>query len=462
MNILYNTKNFINFGRKRIREKKIIGFSILLLIVLLFFSTAGFQDKLIQGWYQQWLPDLNGSSIKDITFLDSLTGFAVTNTNSLIEGYVIKTTNSGDNWSIVYTYHPPATSVYLNRLQFAGDSTGYITTNYFDVIKTTDGGTTWTAFSNMPWGADDMSLINKDTVLAVTNFGPAGGVYRTTNGGSNWQLIWTNGTSGNPNKIYMFNKNFGFHCGGNLSYLRRTTNGGLNWTDINDIGFSGICFYDSLIGWKGSIEGIKKTTNGGLNWVSQQHSQVTYFRCDKILMINKDSLWFVGCTKLVNNIVRGVISRTTNSGLTWGYQIPDTTIHIYDYYFASIVNKNNIWAYFPTTGVHTNTGGNDTTYYTGIGNHTSIISKEFELFQNYPNPFNSISKIKYKISKIADVKISVFDISGKEVTVLINKRHTAGLYNINFDGGGLPSGVYFYALLVNSEKKDIRKMILVK
>ncbi len=468
MNLLDNTKNFINSGGKRIREKKIekkiIGFSILLLIVLLFFSTAGFQDRLIQGWYQQWLPDLNGSSIKDITFLDSLTGFAVTNTNSLIEGYIIKTTNSGDNWSIVYTYHPPATSVYLNRLQFAGDSTGYITTNYFDVIKTTDSGTTWTVFSNMPWGADDMSLINKDTVLAVTNFGPAGGVYRTTNGGSNWQLIWTNGTSGNPNKIYMFNQYLGFHCDYNTSfYTRRTTDGGLTWTNINEDPFFGIAFYDSLIGWKGDVGGIKKTNNGGLNWFFQQTPSFHSFRCFHISVINKDTIWFEGPSIVKNNSLYGVICKTTNAGSIWGYQIPDTSLHIIRYDYMRFFNKFNGWAYFfNNTGVHTNVGGNDTTYISHMNNQTVNLPGDYSLYQNFPNPFNASTEIKYKISKSADVRISVYNIRGQEIKKLTNKRHSAGIYNLLFDGSRLSSGVYFYALFINNEKTDIRKMVLIK
>ena len=56
----------------------------------------------------------------------------------------------------------------------------------------------------------------------------------------------------------------------------------------------------------------------------------------------------------------------------------------------------------------------------------------------------------------------MFDISGKELSTLVSERQSAGIYNVSFDGSRLSSGVYFYVLFVNSEKKDIRKMILVK
>ena len=303
--------------------------------------------------------------------------------------------------------------------------------------------------------------MNIDTMIAVKSGGLNGGVYRTTNGGSNWQLIWTNGTAANPTRIYMVNKNLGFHSTENLTYFRRTTNGGMNWTDINDIGFSGICFYDTLIGWKGSVDGIKKTTNGGLNWITQSHTWIYNFNCLDICAVNKDTVWFVGSSTYTNSY-RGVIFVTTNGGYSWGYQLPDTSIHIGNYVKIRFTNKNNGWAYYPTTGVHTNTGGNDTTYITQINNQTVNSPNDYYLYQNYPNPFNSISKIKYQISKTAYIKIVMFDISGKELSTLVSERQSAGIYNVSFDGSRLSSGVYFYVLFVNSEKKDIRKMILVK
>ena len=58
---------------------------LILASILLFFASAGFQDKSISGWYRQYITNLNGSTIKDMTFLDSLTGFAVTNSNSLLQ-----------------------------------------------------------------------------------------------------------------------------------------------------------------------------------------------------------------------------------------------------------------------------------------------------------------------------------------------------------------------------------------
>ena len=81
-------------------KSKFAGITILIIFyfaVLGFLIGFNFQGSRTGGWYQQWLPNLNGRSITDMTFLDSLTGYAVTDGNNSTTGYIIKTTNGGDN-----------------------------------------------------------------------------------------------------------------------------------------------------------------------------------------------------------------------------------------------------------------------------------------------------------------------------------------------------------------------------
>jgi len=72
--------------------------------------------------------------------------------------------------------------------------------------------------------------------------------------------------------------------------------------------------------------------------------------------------------------------------------------------------------------------------------------KEFALSQNYPNPFNPSTLINYVVPEISNVKITIYDILGREVAVLVNETKTAGSYHVNFDATGLSSGVYMYRL----------------
>mgnify|MGYP003454708416 FL=1 len=97
----------------------------------------------------------------------------------------------------------------------------------------------------------------------------------------------------------------------------------------------------------------------------------------------------------------------------------------------------------------------------GIQNVNSEIPDKFSLSQNYPNPFNPVTNIGLQIANSGFVSLKVFDITGKEIAVLVNENMSAGVYNIDFDASHLASGTYFYKLETNGFS-DVKKMILVK
>lgn len=97
---------------------------------------------------------------------------------------------------------------------------------------------------------------------------------------------------------------------------------------------------------------------------------------------------------------------------------------------------------------------------TSIGeNNNKILS--FNLEQNYPNPFNPSTKISYTIPKDGEVTLKVYNVTGNEVAILVNKPQSEGSYEIAFDGSQLSSGIYFYSLEANGLKL-VRKMVLIK
>ncbi len=85
----------------------------------------------------------------------------------------------------------------------------------------------------------------------------------------------------------------------------------------------------------------------------------------------------------------------------------------------------------------------------------------FELSQNFPNPFNPSTKINYSMPDAGRIKLKVFDISGKEVSALINGIQSAGFYEISFDASDLPGGVYFYSMS-SAGFTDTKRMVLIK
>ncbi|PKL83487.1 MAG: hypothetical protein CVV24_04810, partial [Ignavibacteriae bacterium HGW-Ignavibacteriae-3] len=94
-------------------------------------------------------------------------------------------------------------------------------------------------------------------------------------------------------------------------------------------------------------------------------------------------------------------------------------------------------------------------------NSSNFIPQQFQLSQNYPNPFNPTTTIRYDIPKAGFVKISVYDILGREVRVLVNEEKNQGIYQVNFDAKYLASGIYFYTIRTKDFTQS-KKMILMK
>ncbi len=89
------------------------------------------------------------------------------------------------------------------------------------------------------------------------------------------------------------------------------------------------------------------------------------------------------------------------------------------------------------------------------------IPTEFALHQNYPNPFNPSTVISYDIRENADVTVAIYDVTGRQVGTLVNKQHTQGTYQIEWDATGLSSGVYYYQIRAG-EWSATRSLLLVK
>jgi len=105
---------------------------------------------------------------------------------------------------------------------------------------------------------------------------------------------------------------------------------------------------------------------------------------------------------------------------------------------------------------------NDGTYEYSHEVEVNFISPDkYSLGQNYPNPFNPSTKIHYKIAHSEFVNLSVYNVLGKEVAILVNEIQSAGTYSVVFSADNLPGGVYFYKLETQNFVQT-SKMLLLK
>jgi len=147
--------------------------------ILFFLIAFNFQDSKTGGWYQQNMPTPLGGQIKDIYFVDSLLGFAVS------DSCILKTTNGGDNWA------QKISGYYIfQRIKFFNANIGYACAGNNNLLKSTNSGENWVALGlPLDLYPQDMFFQSIDTIWAADNNTMVGGIFRTTNGGVNWQRL---------------------------------------------------------------------------------------------------------------------------------------------------------------------------------------------------------------------------------------------------------------------------------
>ncbi|MCX6640851.1 MAG: S8 family serine peptidase [bacterium] len=92
---------------------------------------------------------------------------------------------------------------------------------------------------------------------------------------------------------------------------------------------------------------------------------------------------------------------------------------------------------------------------------TNTIPNEYALGQNYPNPFNPLTSISFNLPQAGLVKLTVFDVMGRQVATLVNGMREAGAHSVTFDATNLASGVYLYKLEAG-DYSAVQKMVLMK
>lgn len=441
--------------------KKITLYLLIVILHLTFYT----EHCLCQsGWFYQPLP-LAGGQILDLRFFDANTGLIAVWQPNLI----LRTTNGGFNWYITLSNQPAGEfDIIDSNAVYARAQTN---SAYGMLLRSYDRGATW---DSLPvansWTVNGISFVNRDTGWIGGTSGGLPFVWRTTNGGLNWAVQFNN--SGYGNVYFLKEKVNGEYIGWSLDEpdaTYKTTNSGVNWFQITNVGsVAKIYFIDANTGFASSGTNMKKTTNGGLNWINQPMPSgynITGRFINNFKLINKDTIYGVGGYRDFPLFYVGIIWITTNSGTTWNFQQPDTSIRVGAYKGIDFVNKDTGWS----SWIRTNDGGGPIII-TGINPNITIKPELFILEQNYPNPFNSSTKINFSVSKPSYITLTVYDITGKEVLKIYNNEFfTAGNFFTGIDLGKtvFSSGIYIYSMTATDLNGNIsfsgfKKMVYLK
>ena len=295
------------------------------------------------GWNPTSAPEA-GSRYDDIWFVSPQLGWAV---NS--EGQILQTDDGGATW--VQQFRTPmigTRAVYLRCLSFANEQRGWVgtLTDAYRMFETVDGGTTWTFVSNLPdnaplaicglYAVNDMVIYASGTNFPYQRF-PTG-VLKTTDGGKTWTAINMQTRASNLIDIFFFNEQEGFVVGGFsekedpvyddvIPVVLHTTDGGQTWENrVANLDFEPgewgwkIYFVNNLVGYV-SLESfnrgaVLKTTDGGRSWIRLPiNDPQGNANLEGIGFITEDLGWVGGWGNA--NFTAGYTSGTIDGGQTW-------------------------------------------------------------------------------------------------------------------------------------------------
>lgn len=358
-----------------------------------------------------------------IKFFDSQNGYIGGNTA------ILKTTDGGATWT-----SKSITNFLINSFSFPSATVGYYGCNNNIVAKTTDAGATWT---NQNPNASPYAILSVSFPIVTTGYavGDAGTIRKTTDGGTTWSTQSSGLTTG-IEEVHFFDVNTGI-CIGDGGKIKRTTNGGATWNTVasgTTQNLYDLFFLDANTGFiAGGTGTILKTTNGGQSWTALTSGFTSWLYA----ICFKDAL--TGYAGGAN----GKIFKTIDGGLTWTPEVSG----------VSSANSINDIIYFNNRFIAIGDQGVIITDVATLGTDEKI--KEDPSVIVYPNPASDSFSIEFHNNENLDLNINIIDINGAIVKskVLSDNEQTVNVKDLS-------NGVYIVEM--KADQFSARKKLIIK
>jgi photosystem II stability/assembly factor-like uncharacterized protein len=390
-------------------------------------------------------------TLYDVSFFGNFNGFACGE-----QGSILRTTDAAANWEVVHTV-PGKWFKSIHEYAFGSIIAAG---SYGAVYLSINNGNTWT----------DMSLSN-DVHINCIKLSPVGQMHAVGYNGAYYVSpspgVWNPAITQIPYTMTSIDFSSNYLIDGTAiitcvdGRLYRTTNFGTNWVQKN-LQTQGIFDYLNSVKFitpmlaiiVGNNGTVLRSTNAGFSWTRINH----FATAEHLRDVDATSNGLDFTVVAVGD--NGTILRSGDGGLTWALQTttPFTTRHLYGVSTPIITNGfivGEIGTHATAAAFMSNMAS------VGIINHNSEVPEKFNLSQNYPNPFNPATKISFAVPQAQNVKLAVYDMTGKEVALLVNGNLSAGTYEYTYEAKNLNSGVYFYRLTAGNYT-ETKKMSLIK
>jgi Domain of unknown function DUF11/Secretion system C-terminal sorting domain len=336
-------------------------------------------------------------------------------------------------------------SGWLNVYAITEDATDgilYISANNGLVFRSLNNGTTWQQVSSLPEGAADTpwSLVSHPVTSGVLYAGTLGkGVYVSTDYGLSWAQIDDNSSLVAAKAGYIFDLEVR-RAPGPVDYIYAATSRGVWRKDL-----------DPLASWEELDTDQGAITPTGLN----PEVRSIEFGAD----IDGDAqpdlyavTWGFGVYKHATPYDAVLTVSDLNAFALRGMEVTVFAVSPSGTLFAG-TSDGAFYEMDPTNPVQGTA--------TATEPDAEGLPTGYALDANYPNPFNPVTTVGFDVPETAQVRVTVFDILGREVAVLADGLLQAGRHEVQFDASGLPSGTYLYRLQAPG-LRITRQMVLVK
>jgi len=396
---------------------------------------------LAQTWTQISVPTME--NLNDIEFASSSVGYISGDNETLL-----KTIDGGETWTVITPIGiDPGFTYNIGDLEFVSELVGFCNVpNAGDTYKTIDGGLNWTL-------VDDMELGNfcyREAIFALDEnnyFLGGAGCFQSAMIKENNSGVWTeksdNFESFNANQAVLqmdFLNQLGL-AATNSKYMLRTVDGGQNWDTIpveNSGNLTSVVIVDAMLMYAGYDDngagfGILKSVDGGLTWTQDMSSATFYYPSYLSVASSANGDFYSGAYSI--GATAALMFETTD-GTNWTYEEVDEKIVAIDSYGTDIVFGVGENGYVIT---NTNIGS--------LGLSDSDAEMNVTVF---PNPTED--KVTISLDKSLEEHPVVFDNLGKVIDLPIEHN---GL-NLELSFLYIPNGIYTVKLKQNGFEKNVR------
>jgi photosystem II stability/assembly factor-like uncharacterized protein len=357
------------------------------------------------------------------------------------DSILLLTRDGGRSWTTM----PPGSPTNITAITFASPSTAVAATADKRIFRSSTGGLTWSEQgSSRVYAIRAVSFADSLYGLAV---GDSAAILATSDGGISWdryplpdfRMLYAVALSGRERAFAVGLPRSGSRC------VTRSTNGGRAWwPPLSLPGYEAEGFTidaNSVTVWGTDIRAW--SSDGGESWSWQR--ALGGFVFSGACLDREGAGLAVGSP--------GKILKTNNSGRTTELMSSGTLNSLNDVAMAGPRHAVVVGA----AGTILRLEGS----LTGFRTSDESLPVTDILHQNYPNPFNSITTFGFQIAKFGSVKLAIYDILGREVTILVNDQRPPGNYTIPFEASSLASGVYLYRLITET-LMHTHKMVVIR